>query len=349
MHRLLKHWSMALLFAGLLTPAELGRPGVPPWSAPPAFSPDPAIEAAEKLPRLRSLLVSDHGELILERYFNGAHSKQAANIKSASKSVVSALVGIAIERGLIASVDTPVATFFPELRAAKADRRKQQITIEDLLTMRAGLEPTSNRNYGRWIHSSNWVRYVLSRPMVSAPGFGMHYSTGNTHLLSAILTKTSGGSTWQFANEALGKPLGITLNRWPRDPQGIYFGGNDMEMTPRQMMTFGELYRNHGRINGRQVVPAQWIEASFVPRTRSRWSERLYGYGWWMRELAGQRAYYAWGYGGQFIFVVPNLELVVVTTSSANPGPARRGHRRALDGLLEERVVGPIARAAGVT
>ena len=349
MHRLLKHWSMALLFAGLLTPAELGRPGVPPRSAPPAFSPDPAIEAAEKLPRLRSLLVSHHGELILERYFNGAHSKQAANIKSASKSVVSALVGIAIERGLIASVDTPVATFFSELRAAKADQRKQQITIEDLLTMRAGLEPTSNRNYGRWIHSSNWVRYVLSRPMVSAPGFGMHYSTGNTHLLSAILTKISGGSTWQFANEALGKPLGITLNRWPRDPQGIYFGGNDMEMTPRQMMRFGELYRNHGRINGRQVVPAQWIEASFVPRTRSRWSERLYGYGWWMRELAGQRAYYAWGYGGQFIFVVPNLELVVVTTSSANPGPARRGHRRALGGLLEERVVGPIARAAGVT
>ena len=349
MHQVFKHWSAALLFVGLLTPAELGRPGVPPRSAPPEFSPDPAIEAAEKLPRLRSLLVSHHGELILERYFNGAHAKRVANIKSASKSVLSALVGIAIERGLIPSVETPAATFFPELLGAKADQRKQQITIEDLLTMRSGLEPTSNRNYGRWIQSSNWVRHVLNRPMVSAPGFGMHYSTGNAHLLSAILTKTSGSSTWKFANEALAKPLGMTLARWPRDPQGIYFGGNDMEMTPRQMMAFGELYANHGRANGRQVVPAEWVQASLVPRTRSRWSERLYGYGWWMRELAGRRAFYAWGYGGQFIFVVPDLELVVVTTSSANPGAGRRGHRRALDELVEERVVGAIARAAGVT
>ena len=349
MHRFSKHWSAALLAVGLLTPAELGRPGVPPRSIPPAFSPDPAIEAAEKLPRLRSLLVSRHGELVLERYFNGAHYKQAANIKSASKSVISALVGIAIARGLIPSVDTPLASFFTELRTTKADPRKQEITIEDLLTMRSGLEPTSNRNYGRWIASSNWVRYALKRPMVSAPGFGMHYSTGNTHLLSALLTKTTGGSTWQFANEALAKPLGMTLARWPRDPQGIYFGGNDMEMTPRQMMAFGQLYANHGRVNGQQVVPSEWIEASFVPRTRSRWSGRLYGYGWWMRELAGQRAYYAWGYGGQFIFVIPNLELVVVATSSANPGPGRRGHRRALDQLLEDRVVGPIARASGIS
>jgi len=348
MHRLSKHWGAALLLACLLTPAQLGHPGVPPRSDPPAFSPAPAIEAAEKLPRLRSLLVNHHGELILEQYFNGAHSKQAANIKSASKSVVSALVGIAIERGLIASVDTPAATFFPELRAAKADQRKQQITIEDLLTMRSGLEPTSNRNYGRWIASPNWVRYILNRPMVSAPGFGMHYSTGNTHLLSAILTRTSGASTWKLANEALAKPLGMTLARWPRDPQGIYFGGNDMEMTPRQMMAFGELYANHGRVNDRQVVPAEWIEASLVPRTRSRWSKRLYGYGWWIRELAGRPAFYAWGYGGQFIFVVPDLELVVVTTSSANPGSERGSHRRALAALVEEQVVAPIARAAGM-
>ena len=338
-----------MLTVGLLTPAELGLPGIPPRSAPADFSLDPAAEAAQELPRLRSLLVSHHGELILERYFNGASSGRPANIKSASKSVVSALVGIAIERGLIAGVDAPLGAFLPQLRGTKADQRKQQITIEDLLTMRSGLEPTSSRNYGRWIYSSNWVRYVLSRPMVSAPGFGMHYSTGNTHLLSAILTKTSGGSTWKFANEALAKPLGMSLARWPRDPQGIYFGGNDMEMTPRQMMAFGELYVNQGRAGGRQIVPAEWVQASFVPRTRSRWSGRLYGYGWWMRELAGRRAYYAWGYGGQFIFVLPDLELVVVTTSSANPGRGRRGHRRALDELVEARVVAPITRAAGVS
>ena len=106
-------------------------------------------------------------------------------------------------------------------------------------------------------------------------GTGMAYSTGNTHLLSAILTKVTGTSTWQFAQDSLAKPLGFSLSRWPQDPQGIYFGGNDMLMTPRQMLAFGELYRSHGMINGRQIVPAAWVETSLVPRTRSNFSEQL--------------------------------------------------------------------------
>ena len=113
--------------------------------------------------------------------------------------------------------------------------------------MRPGLEGTSNRNYGAWVTSRNWVRHALARPMFAAPGEEMEYSTGNTHLLSAILTQATGKSTWQFANEVLAKPLGFSLAQWPRDPQGIYFGGNDMLMTPRQMLAFGELYLNDGR------------------------------------------------------------------------------------------------------
>src|SRR5581483_6193535 len=154
--------------------------------------------------------------------------------------------------------------------------QKRKITIEDLLTMRSGLQPASGRNYGAWVQSPNWVRYLLQRPLVSTPGEEMQYSTGNTHLLSAILTKATGKDTWTLAQEVLGTPLGITLARWPRDPQGIYFGGNDMVMTPRQMVRFGELYANRGLAGGRQIVPASWIDASFVSRGRSPISGQLY-------------------------------------------------------------------------
>jgi CubicO group peptidase (beta-lactamase class C family) len=238
-----------------------------------------------------------------------------------------------------------MARYFPAL-ANDRDARKRTITIEDLLTMRAGLESTSNRNYGAWVQSRNWVQYALARPLLSAPGTDMDYSTGNTHLLSAILTQVSGGTTWQFANDALARPLGFTLARWPRDPQGIYFGGNDMLMTPRQMLTFGGLYLNQGRVNGRQIVSEDWIERSWIPRGRSEWSGQQYGYGWWVRDLGEHRAYYAWGFGGQYIFVIPDLELVVVTTSSSAVAEDRRSHRRTVFDLVEHFVVRPLASRA---
>jgi CubicO group peptidase (beta-lactamase class C family) len=305
-----------------------------------------AVKAAAELPRLHSLLVSWHGEVVTERYFNGKRAGSLANIKSASKSIVSALVGIAIDRRLIKDVKQPLATLFPDLLAGNSDAPKRAITIEDLLTMRSGLETTSNRNYGAWVQSRNWVGHVLSRQLIASPGTIMEYSTGNTHLLSAILTKTTGASTWQFAQETLAKPLGFTLMQWPRDPQGIYFGGNDMLMTPRQMLTFGELYLHRGRSNGRQIVPEKWIDASFVPRARSRFNDRLYGYGWWMRDIAGCQAYYAWGFGGQFIVLVPDLDLVVVSTSAATVSDDRRTHRRTVDDIIEYLIVAPIARTS---
>jgi CubicO group peptidase (beta-lactamase class C family) len=308
----------------------------------PAVAFDEAVKAAAELPRIHSLLVSLRGELVLERYFNGRRAATPANIKSASKSVISALVGLAIDRGRIKSVKQPVADFFPDLFAGKDDP-KREITIEDLLTMRSGLESTSNRNYGAWVQSRNWVRYALSRPLLAEPGKHMQYSTGNSHVLSAILTKATGKSTWQFAQEVLAKPLGFSLAQWPRDPQGVYFGGNDMLMTPRQMMAFGELYLNRGRVKELQLVPASWIASSFIPRGRSGFSEQLYGYSWWIREIAGEQAYYAWGYGGQFIFLVPDLELVIVSTSSTAVSDERRGHRRTVDDIIEQFIVKPIS------
>jgi len=315
---------------------------------PPAESPadptfDRAVKAATGLPRLRSLLVSRRGAVVTERYFHGARAASPANIKSAAKSVISALVGIAIDRRLIAGVSAPIGAYFPELAAAGTDPRKRAITIEDLLTMRSGLESTSVRNYGAWVQSPNWVRFVLTRRLESAPGTEMSYSTGNYHLLSAILSKASGTSTWAFASSALARPLGIALAPWPQDPQGIYFGGNEMLMTTRHMAAFGDLYLRRGRAGGRQIVPEAWVDASFVPRARSHWSDQLYGYGWWIRDMGGRQVRYAWGFGGQFIFIVPDLEMVVVTTSVATPGDQRREHLRAVYDLVEHLVIEPAA------
>jgi CubicO group peptidase (beta-lactamase class C family) len=304
-----------------------------------------ARQAAAALPQLYSLMASRRGEVILEHHARGHGAARHANIKSASKSVISTLAGIAIEQDHIPGLDTPIVRWFPELRKA-SDPGKQAITVEDLLTMRSGLDSTSGGNYGPWVNSRNWLRYALDRPMVSTPGTSMEYSTGTSHILSAVITRATKRSTRDYANEVLGKPLGFTFASWTRDPQGIYFGGNEMSMTPRQMLAYGELYLNRGRAGGRQVVPAGWVDRSCVPVTRSRYdSTREYGMGWWIQDIGGQRACFAWGYGGQYIMVFRELDLVVVVTSNPNVSDERRGYRRALFDLLRTHV---LPAAAGI-
>ena len=328
------HREFAAALALAVSVASIGATQPP---APQGF--DDVRAAAAELPRLRGLIVSWRHRPVFEYYSKGAGPSRAANVKSVSKSVMSTLIGIAIDRGLLKSVQEPIVRFFPEL-AKDADPRKARITIEDLLTMRSGLESTSFDNYGEWVRSRNWVRYVLSLPLESDPGKEMEYSTGNTHLLSAILTKATGRTTWSFAQEALARPLGLTLSRWPRDPQGIYFGGNDMLLTPKQMLALGELYLNRGRAGNRQVVPAAWIDTSCVPRGRSRFNpDQTYGYGWWLRDFGGQQGCFAWGYGGQYIIVFRDLDLVVVTTSSTAVSEERRDHRQQLFSLIERLIL----------
>jgi CubicO group peptidase (beta-lactamase class C family) len=306
------------------------------------------LKQANDLPRLRSLLISVDGELVEERYFNGAQPSQTANLKSASKSVLSALVGIALERGHIESIQENIGTFFPEHLTGADAAKKKRITIEDLLTMRSGLESTSNVNYGRWVQSGNWVGHVLARPLLDEPGGRMIYSTGNSHLLSALLTKAAKMSTFEFAQRYLAGPLGVSLAPWVRDPQGIYLGGNEMHWTPRGMLAFGQLYLNGGRAGGKQVLSQQWIKQSLIPRTRSSWSGREYGYGWWIDRFGGHPTYYAWGHGGQFIFLVPSLKLVVATTSLPSPGDGRREHQRAIYDLMEADLI-PAVEAIQLT
>jgi CubicO group peptidase (beta-lactamase class C family) len=303
-----------------------------------------AIEEAGQMPRLHSLLVSHDGELVVEEYFNGRSATRTANVKSVSKSIMSALIGIAIEQGHLAGVDQPITDYYGERLADDPTGMKGRITIGNLLSMQAGLETTSFYNFGAWVLSDDWIGFALDQPVLTPPGTQMLYSTGNTHLLSDILTTATGMSTLQFARENLARPLGFGLGPWTQDPNGVYFGGNNMELTPRQMMAFGEMYMDGGTANGRQVVPKDWVELSMKPRVRSRRdTERQYGYGWWIRDMAGIPTTYAWGFGGQFILLAKDLDLVVVTTSSSQPGDTRRSHTRALYDLLEDRIIAPAA------
>ena len=299
-----------------------------------------AREAATALPRLNSLLISHQGQLVVEDYFNGWQGRRPANMKSASKSVISALIGIAIDEGYIESVTVPIVEYFPNHLSLQSSPEKLNITVEDLLTMQSGLKTTSNRNYGKWVLSDNWVEFALNQPLVAEPGEAMLYSTGSSHLLSAILTKAAGIDSKSFAQQYLASPLGFSMSYWSQDPQGIYFGGNNLEMTARQMLAFGELYLNGGQAEGRQIIPRQWIESSYQPHAESpRGQGRYYGYGWWLRDLAGLQVPVAWGYGGQLIFVIKELDLVVVATSDSTPGAGRRDHLRRLYSLVEQLIV----------
>jgi len=334
----------AVLLSGIGHPVPAGAQEAPK----PEFQFDDALGMAGNMSRIHSILVSWNGQLVLEHYFNGTNPARANNIKSVSKSVISALVGIAIEQGHISGVEQPIGEYFGSALANSVDSPKRGITIKNLLTMQSGLETTSNRNYGAWVLSSDWVGFALRQPLELPPGRVMEYSTGNTHLLSAILTQATGQSTLAFARRALAEPLGFRLAPWPTDTTGIYFGGNDMEMTPKQMLAFGQMYLNNGQANGRQVVPTDWVEHSLMRHAKSTREEgRYYGYGWWNRDMAGLETPYAWGYGGQFILLVPEIDLVVVTTSSSNPGADRRSHTRAIYDLVEFLVIGPAAQALG--
>ena len=305
-----------------------------------------ALAAANRLPRLRSLVVMRDGEESVAERFNGGPGLDVpVNIKSASKSAMSALVGIAIERGVLSSTDQRIATVLSRDFPANADPRLGQVTVGHLLSMQAGLQRTSGPNYGRWVSSPNWVRFALSRPFEADPGGPMLYSTGSTHLLSAMLTRASGRSTHALAQDWLADPLDISIPTWPADPQGIYFGGNEMRMSPRALARFGELYRLDGMIDGRRILPAGWVRGSWTPRTVSPWSGQRYGFGWFIAEMRGHPVRYGWGYGGQMVYVVPDLRLTVAITSD-DGGARDRGHIDALNALLADEII-PAAERGG--
>ncbi|HUG72979.1 MAG TPA: serine hydrolase [Steroidobacteraceae bacterium] len=293
------------------------------------------LDEAAALTPLETVIVARNGEILAERGYRGHRTTAATNIKSASKLVMSALVGIAIDQGVLEGIDQPIAPLLAAELPTQPDPRLRQVTIGHLLSMQAGLGSTSGARYGAWVTSRNWVRAALARPFEDEPGGRMIYSTGSTHLLSAILTRQGGRSSLQLARDWLGPLDGFQITSWTRDPQGIYMGGNEMAMSPRSLLAFGELYRRGGVTpEGQRLMSREWIDTSWRPRTQSRWTGDGYGYAWFSTRIGGEEVRYGWGYGGQMLYVVPRPGLTVVMTSDEQASAARSGHRGDLHRLL---------------
>lgn len=284
--------------------------------------PERAIrEAIAELPKLHSIQVQVADNVVFADAPRGPGLERMANIKSCSKSLVALLLGIAIDRGEIGGIASKLGDIAPSLIPSGATEGVADLTMENLVTLQAGLERTSGGNYGEWISSANWVADVLRRPMVAEPGSRMLYSTGTTHLLGAILAEATGKSLLVQMRERLGDPLSIEIAPWTRDPQGYFLGGNQMALTPRGMLKIAAMFRDFGRFDAGQVIPSEWARQSTVPRTRSPFSGMEYGYGWF---LTASGYALARGYGGQIIAAHRDRNLAIAITSDPN-SPARSG------------------------
>lgn len=291
--------------------------------------------AIQGMAQLHSLQVRIGDDLVFAEAPRGPGLDRAANIKSCSKSIVALLLGTAIDRGEIAGVDARLGDVAPDIIPADATEGVADITMEDLATLCAGLQSTSGANYGGWVASGDWIADALSRPMVARPGGRMIYSTGTTHVLGAALTAATGDSLLDLARDRLGTGLDIDVAPWVRGPQGYFLGGNEMSLTPRGMLRIAMLMRDNGRYGDAQIIPADWIAASSIPRTQSPYSGLDYGYGWF---LSASGYVMARGYGGQIIAAHPERGLAVAITSD----PTRPARSEGYFGDMMRLLNGPV-------
>ncbi|NOQ26480.1 MAG: serine hydrolase [Bacteroidales bacterium] len=277
--------------------------------------------AAQYITGIKSLLVSRNGVLVSEGYFTEMAADNLYHVRSVTKSVVSALIGIAIDEGFIESTDQSLNMFIDPL-GYTLDEDKLNITIEDLLTMSSGFqwnEFTDVGEYNNWLTANDQIEYVIRRTLVNTPGEVFSYNSATAHLLSVILTEATEMSTHDFAFEYLFEPLGLSDEdfSWGQFDQGYFNGGADLMLKPGDMIKIGELYLNNGLYNGNQIIPSQWVQESTNIHISTNLDEFEpdYGYLWWINNDMTYDVFFANGYGGQFIVVVPELELVVVATS----------------------------------
>jgi CubicO group peptidase (beta-lactamase class C family) len=262
---------------------------------------------------LHSFLVIRNGYIVSETYFQFYNENTKHELYSCTKSVIATLVGIASDQGSIDRLSHPVLDFFPERAVENRDARKEAMTVEDLLTMRSGLDwQEGDPIYRAMYQSRDWVKFVLGKPMKEQPGSQFNYCSGCSHVLSAVIQQKTGMNTQDFAQQKLFAPLGISSLNWGRDSQGIPIGGWGLQITPRDMAKLSYLYLHNGMWDGQQIVSAEWIKTATQKHTATD-GKLGYGYQWWIYPSFG--AYTALGRSGQTIFVVPDLNLIIVTTA----------------------------------
>jgi CubicO group peptidase (beta-lactamase class C family) len=287
---------------------------------------------AAQLETLYGLLVVKDGSLIAEKYFHEGSIDQSSGRQSATKSVTSALVGIALRQGCLSSLHQRMIDFFPKLADQVTDPRKKQITVQQLLQMRAGY-PWEEREppyfeilfmRGNW----HWLPHLLDVPLTSDPGTEFKYSNLSSHLLGVIVAQACNTDLKSLAEELLFSPMNARVTQWTTDADGYNWGQFEIHLTARDMAKFGLLYLNNGEYQGQQLLPAEWVRDSLRRYSQdidfTGWmSSRLghyfrdvgYGYQWWSASAGGHPFDFAWGHGGQLIILLHQFDMVIVTTA----------------------------------
>ncbi len=260
---------------------------------------------------IHSILIARHGTLVLDAYIHPFNRESPHNLYSCTKSVTSAVTGIAIDKGLVTGVDTPVHTLFPDVSLDTPE--KEAITLHDLLTMSSGIEwaePLRSGLSDTWsfVESDSPPQYFFDRALINTPGEVFNYNTGGSHLLSMILQNASGEMTAEFARQNLFEPLGISEYIWEKDMHGYTTGGTGLALRPDDMLKIGQLFLQNGKWDGQQIIPEAWVRGSTSSKVNI--SPGIdYGYQWWVHQ---DGIYNALGWGGQQIIVIPRQDMVVV-------------------------------------
>ncbi|MCP4583076.1 MAG: serine hydrolase [candidate division Zixibacteria bacterium] len=279
---------------------------------------------------INSLLIIRNDALLFEGYYNGFDREDRRRLYSVTKSVSSALIGIAIDKDYIEDVNIYISPFFPCCIDLDWSNSRDEITLKHMLTMTSGLEweelayPYSDyrNSHNQMGRSDNWFRFTLSRSMAHEPGTRFAYSTGTSNLLAGAIRYTSGRNIDDFARTHLFEPLGIDSYSWVDDPQGNPCAGGSnggLSLRPRDLAKFGYLYLNAGRWQGTQIVAEEWIAESISNQLPDDHGFS-YGYQWWMRYFEYKNStvgsFFAMGYGGQYVFIIPTLDMEIIVTSS---------------------------------
>ena len=279
---------------------------------------DAAIRDVPARRHIQSFVVAHRGELQLERYFRDRRPTDLSNLHSVTKSVVATLAGFAIGNGSL-TLGTRLDELFDE-PLLRGDEQKREISIEQLLTQTAGLDAGTPNDIDEIAdRGESWIAGPLAAPLVAEPGTTFSYNNGATHVLGAAIARATETPLARFAEEQLFEPLGIRDYRWPTDPDGNPLGYGHLELRPRDLLRLGLLYLDGGRRHGRQLVPESFVVAATTPHTAGGPPEGTsYGYLWWISADGGYASFFAGGYGGQYLTVIPELELVVVSTGDVD-------------------------------
>jgi CubicO group peptidase (beta-lactamase class C family) len=301
-----------------------------PVSIPAAQGLDPMQVAesyynAAKLETIYGLLVVKDGYLVAEKYFNGASIDELSKRASVTKSYTSALVGLALEKGYVSSVEQKMLDFFPDLASGITDTRKEQITVRQMLQMRAGY-PWEETDAALWdaLWDGEYLSDIVSIPLTADPGTTFQYSNLTAHWIGIIVARAANTDLKSFGEEYLFSPLGVEVGEdWNRDLDGYYIGCGDIQFTARDMAKFGLLYLNGGEYEGNQIIAADWVQDSLRTYSQRAWDnigqfrDIGYGYQWWSARAGEHDVNFAWGHGGNLIVLIHDLDMVVVVTADS--------------------------------